>query len=101
MTKEYSGSRDAPMRTECISPQLEFEGIGKRRVVAGFDGSAITSDAGALLLRETDRAIGLIDRLAARFGDGRAPEQVVHSLRTLVGQRLVGLRAGLRGCQRP
>ena len=68
------------MQTECISPQLEFEGFGKRRVVAGFDGGAITSDAGFLLLRETDRALGLIDRIAACFRDARAPDQVVHSL---------------------
>lgn len=47
------------MQTECISPQLEFEGFGKQRVVAAFDGGAISSDAGLLLLCETDRVIGL------------------------------------------
>ena len=82
------------MQTECISAQLEFEGFGKRRVVAGFDGGAITSDAGGLLLRETDRALGLIERIAACFRDGRAPDQVVHSLRTLVGRLVVGLALG-------
>ena len=82
------------MQTECISAQLEFEGFGKRRVVAGFDGGAITSDAGGLLLRETDRALGLLERIAACFDDGRAPNQLVHSLRTLVGQRVVGLALG-------
>ena len=54
----------------------------------------MTSDAGALLLRETDRAIGLIDRLAACFRDGREPGRVVHSLRTLIGQRIIGLALG-------
>lgn len=58
------------MQTECIPEQFEFEGFGRRRVVAGFDGGAITLDAGALLLRETDRAIGLIDRVAGCFTDG-------------------------------
>lgn len=82
------------MQTECISAQLEFEGFGKRRVVAGFDGGAITSDAGGLLLRETDRALGLLERIAACFDDGRARDQLVHSLRTLVGQRVVGLALG-------
>ena len=82
------------MQTECISAQLEFEGFGKRRVVAGFDGGAISSDAGGLLLRETDRALGLLERIAACFDDGRSPDQLVHSLRTLVGQRVVGLALG-------
>jgi hypothetical protein len=82
------------MQTECIPGQLEFEGLGKRRVVAGFDGGAITSDAGGLLLRETDRAVGLLERIAACFDDGRSPDQLVYSLRTLVGQRVVGLALG-------
>ena len=53
------------MQTECIAGQLEFEGFGSRRVVAAFDGGAVTSDAGALLLREADRAVRLIDRVAS------------------------------------
>ena len=82
------------MPTQCISEQLDFEGFDGRRVVAAFDGGAVTSDAGALLLRETDRAIGLIDRVAACFKDGRDPGRVVHALRTLVGQRIIGLALG-------
>ena len=82
------------MQTQCISEQLRFEGFDGRRVVAAFDGGAVTSDAGALLLRETDRAIGLIDRIAACFRDGRDPSRVVHSLRTLIGQRIIGLALG-------
>jgi hypothetical protein len=82
------------MQTQCISEQLGFEGFGGRRVEAAFDGGAVSSDAGALLLRETDRAIGLIDRIAACFRDGRDPSRVVHSLRTLIGQRIIGLALG-------
>ena len=82
------------MQTQCISEQLRFEGFDGRRVEAAFDGGAVTSDAGALLLRETDRAIGLIDRLAACFRDGRDAGRVVHSLRTLIGQRIIGLALG-------
>jgi hypothetical protein len=44
------------MQTECIAGQLDFEGFDGRRVVTGFDGGAVTSDAGAVLLREADRA---------------------------------------------
>lgn len=41
---------------------FEFAAVDGRRVVAGFDRGAITSDAGALLLGATDRAIRLIER---------------------------------------
>jgi hypothetical protein len=82
------------VQTQCISEQLGFEGFDGRRVIAAFDGGAVTSDAGALLLRETDRAIGLIDRVAACFRDCRDPRRVVHSLRTLIGQRIIGLALG-------
>ena len=82
------------MQTQCISEQLGFEGFDGRRVVATFDGGAVTSDAGALLLRKTDQAIGLIDRIAACFRDRRTPGRVVHSLRTLIGQRIIGLALG-------
>src|SRR5512133_3815442 len=82
------------MQTECISGQLEFEGFDGRHVVAAFAGGAVTSDAGALLLRETDRAIRLIERVAACFSDGRDPGQLIHALPTLVGQRIVAIALG-------
>jgi hypothetical protein len=82
------------MQTECSAGQLEFEGFDGRRVVAAFDGGAVTSDAGALLLRETDRAIRLIERVAACFSDGRDPGQLIHALPTLIGQRIVAIALG-------
>ena len=51
------------MQTECSAGHLEFEAFDGRRVVAAFDGGAVTSDAGAVLLREADRMIGLIERV--------------------------------------
>ena len=51
------------MPTECSAELFEFAAVGGREVVGSFDGGAITSDAGALLLGATDRAIGLVDRL--------------------------------------
>ena len=52
------------MRTECSADLFEFAPVERREVVAGFDGGAITSDAGGLLLGAADRAIGLMHRLA-------------------------------------
>jgi hypothetical protein len=82
------------MPTECSAERFDFGEVEGRAVVAGFDGGAITSDAGALLLRATDRTIRLIDRLAACFIDRRKPELVEHGVATLVGQRVLGIALG-------
>jgi hypothetical protein len=87
------------MPTECSAEAwqaelFEFAPVERRSVVAGFDGGAITSDAGALLLGATDRALGLIGRFAACFIDRRRPELVEHLVTTLVGQRVFGIALG-------
>jgi hypothetical protein len=53
------------MPTECNPALFDFAPVEGRQVVAGFDGGAITSDAGALLLGATDRVIGLTERFNA------------------------------------
>src|SRR5215469_5777867 len=83
-----SGSRGVPMPTECSATLFEFARVEGRSVVGAFDGGKITSDAGALLLAATDRAVGLIDRFAGCFTDSRSPELVEHTVATLVGQRM-------------
>jgi len=82
------------MPTECSPDLFGFARVEGRAVVASFDGGAITSDAGALLLGATDRAIGLVDRFAACFRDARSPVLIEHEVRTLVGQRVFGLALG-------
>jgi hypothetical protein len=82
------------MPTGCSPALFEFAPVAGRAVVAGFDGGAITSDAGALLLGAADRAIGLVGRFAACFRDARAPERIEHEVATLVGQRVFGIALG-------
>jgi hypothetical protein len=82
------------MQTECNADLFGFAPVERRAVVAGFDGGKMTSDAGALLLGATDRAIGLVDRFAACFTDSRAAELIEHTVRTLVGQRVFGIALG-------
>jgi hypothetical protein len=82
------------MPTECSRDLFGYEVVEGRQVVAGFDGGALTSDAGALLLGATDRAIGLVTRFAACFRDGRAQAQVEHSIETMVAQRVFGIALG-------
>ena len=76
------------MRTECNPRPMRFARLKGRDVVADFGGGAMTSDAGVLLLGATDRAIGLVDRFAGCFSDGRSAGRVVHDVATLVGQRV-------------
>jgi len=57
------------MTTECNAESFLFQSLGRREVVARFDGGTITSDAGALLLRETERITGVVRQFAASFTD--------------------------------
>ena len=82
------------MPTECNPDLFGFARVEGRAVVASFDGGAITSDAGGLLLGATDRALGLVDRFAACFQDVRAADLIEHEVRTLVGQRVFGIALG-------
>src|SRR5271155_4582332 len=80
--------------TECNQSGFGFEGCGRREVVARFDGGTISSDGGAFLLRQTDRRLNLLPRLAGCFMDGRNPDQVEHSVLELLSQRVYGLALG-------
>ena len=93
--------RSSPVLTECSPTLFEFA------PVAGCQGWLLStaerpvSDAGALLLGETDRAIGLTKRFASCFADARMPELIEHAVGTMVLQRVVGIALRLRGPQRP
>ena len=82
------------MPTECIPSLFDFARVEGRAVVASFDGGAITSDAGGLLLGATDRAIRLVDRFAGCFRDARRGDLIEHDVGTLVGQRIFGIALG-------
>jgi hypothetical protein len=82
------------MPTECIPTLFEFPAVEGRQVVAGFDGGAITTDAGALLLGQTDRAIRLTEQFAACFTDTRSAGLVEHQVETLVMQRVIAIALG-------
>jgi len=82
------------MQTECNAERFDFGPVGRREVVGSFDGGAITSDAGALLLGATARMIGLVERFAGCFHDYRRPELIEHRVATLVGQRVFGIALG-------
>jgi Transposase DDE domain group 1 len=82
------------MPTQCSRDLFGYEVVEGRQVVAAFDGGEVTSDAGALLLGATDRAIDLVGRFAACFIDHRAPAQVEHTIAAMVAQRVFGIALG-------
>lgn len=80
--------------TECNQSSLGFQACGSREIVARFDGGTISSDGGALLLRQTDQRLNLLPRLGECFLDGRDPERVEHTIEEMVSQRVYGLALG-------
>ncbi len=82
------------MKTDCTPLQIEFQGLGRRRVRAAFDGGHIPSDGGVLLLRETDMRFAITRRLAACFTDHRNPDEIEHSVLELLRQRIYGIALG-------
>jgi len=82
------------MKTQCNPKQLHFQGLGTRKVVGCFDGGTITSDAGALLLREIENARKFFEKFSRCFVDCRDPRFVEHSVKELIAQRTVGICLG-------
>jgi hypothetical protein len=80
--------------TECNQSSFGFEGCGRRELVARFDGGTISSDGGAFLLRQTDRRLNLLPRLAECFLDGRNQHQIEHTIAEMLAQRVYGLALG-------
>ncbi len=85
---------DTQAQTDCKQIDFEFQGLGSRKVVVDFSGGHLSSDGGALLLRELDAHLGMSRRLADCFVDLRKPEWVEHQMPVLLAQRLYGLALG-------
>src|ERR1700691_573773 len=80
--------------TECNQSSFGFEASGRREIVARFDGGTISTDGGAFLLRQTDKRLNLLPRLAECFLDGRNPDLIEHTIAEMVAQRVYGLALG-------
>jgi hypothetical protein len=86
--------RKAISMTDCTTEPLLFAGLKRQSIQADFGGGRLTSDGGALLLREVDRSLGLIDAINACIDDPRNPFFIAHSQRTLLAQRIFGIALG-------
>ena len=80
--------------TECSETLFQFEAHFSRQVVAEFSGERLTTEGGSLLLRATDRKIGLLRRVVGCFSDTRNPQRIEHELSEMLAQRIYGLALG-------
>lgn len=78
----------------CTADQMDFGRLGRRVIEANFEGGALSSDGGLMLIRQVDRRIGLSAAAADALHDPRDPDRITHSLRDLIAQRLYGLVCG-------
>src|SRR5260370_4184612 len=82
------------MSTECNQFVFGFHPLKQREIRAQFDGGAITSDGGGLLLREVEKRIGVLHQFAACFTDYRNADRIGPTVKELVAQRVYGLALG-------
>jgi hypothetical protein len=80
--------------TDCNCEPLRFASLGRKAVVADFRGGRLTTDAGALLLRQLEQRLGLLDALDRAIPDPRLPELIVPEQRALLAQRITALACG-------
>lgn len=78
----------------CTAVEIDFGRIGRRVIEANFEGGALSSDGGLMLLKQVDRRIGLSEAAAASLIDPRDPDRIRHSQRDLIAQRLYGICCG-------
>jgi hypothetical protein len=80
--------------TDCNPEPLHFSTLDRKPVVADFQGGRLTTDAGALILREIADRLGIVDALSAVIPDPRHPIFTVHDQRTLIAQRVTAIALG-------
>ena len=84
--------------TECNQNEFAFAPHFSRQVSARFSERQLSTEGGALLLRETDRKIGLLSRVRKCFSDYRNPVFIEHALGELLANplRAAGFGAAAR-----
>jgi hypothetical protein len=74
--------------------EFAFPSVCRKKVAVDFEGGVVTSDAGLLFLRETERTVGIIDRLTGFLRDKRNPFYIVHTMKELMTQRIMQIACG-------
>ncbi len=82
------------MKTECTKKYDMFQSLGRKEIVAEFNGGLITPDGGCLLLREVEKRTSILRRFAESFTDYPDEKRIEHSVLSLVSQRVIALALG-------
>jgi len=82
------------MKTECTKKYDAFQALGRREIVANFNGGTISSDGGGILLREVEKRTNILARFADCFTDHRNQDLIEHSVLDLVSQRVLAIALG-------
>jgi hypothetical protein len=82
------------MKTECTTSNCKFQALGRREILADFNGGTITSDGGGLLLREVEQRNNILNRFSKCFTDHRNPDLIEHSVQDIVSQRVLAIALG-------
>jgi len=82
------------MKTECTKKRYQFQALGRKEILADFDGGTITSDGGGMLLREVEKRTNILGRFAQCFTDHRNQDLIEHSVMDLVSQRILAIALG-------
>ncbi len=81
------------MSDDTTAPFL-FPAVGRKKVIAAFDGGRITSDGGVMLLAAAERRLGIADTLAGLVADPRNPLFVTHSIADILRARMLAIACG-------
>lgn len=65
---------------------------------ARFDGGALSSDGGVLVLREIERTMGISAVLASCLADRRDPARTQHSYASMIRARMMAIACGYEDC---
>jgi len=82
------------MKTHCNPKTFEFQTENSRKIIAHFNGGNICSDAGGLLLKQTEQVTGIVAQFADCFIDHRDPDLIEHTVKELIAQRIYALALG-------
>jgi hypothetical protein len=82
--------------SNCTTEKVQFPALKRRKIEAGFNGGAITSDAGGIFLREADKKLNLLAPIAKLFLDKRNQTRVDHSILDMFRQRIYGIALGYK-----
>ncbi len=72
------------MKTECTRKKDKFQALGKKEIVAEFNGGILTSDGGCLMLREIEKRRGILKYFDESFTDYRDEKRIEYSVLSLV-----------------